>query len=306
MSELAKGTRGLVALTVVAVLLILAGGWFLAISPVREATAAAEAQTQQVEAQNAILAARNAELAAHAAKLPQYREELAGWRAGIPAVLEQSAFLRQLDEIAVATGVVIVDFSFDAAIPVDTTTAAIAENTATYTGVAAAPEQPAAEPTPTEDGTAGDAAATPEPETGDLVPGLFQIPGFITVQGTYEATKAFMDALQLGIPRLFLANTFATVALEEGEAGEGLPATVPGDVTMTISGALLVLLDDLADKPEPPTGPLPVPGTPGTVNPFLPIEGAASTPPEGETPPDGEAPPEGETTGDDGEATTEG
>ena len=100
---MAKGTRGLVALTVVAVLLILAGGWFLAVSPVREATAAAEAETQQVEAQNAVLAARNAELAAHAAKLPEYREELAGWRQGIPPAPEQTEFLRQVNDIATAT-----------------------------------------------------------------------------------------------------------------------------------------------------------------------------------------------------------
>jgi len=102
----------------------------------------------------------------------------------------------------------------------------------------------------------------------------------MTVVGTYDAARAFIASLQGTEGRLFLVYTFNLAAQTDSPGGGGRPATVTGDVEMSLQGYLIVLTPNPSDAvtnevtPTPTPSPEPLPTT--ERNPFAPL--APTTP----------------------------
>lgn len=274
-----------IAATVVVVLLILVAGWMLAVSPKHAEAADEREEAAQIEAQNAILAAEVAELREDFLRLDQIEDDVAALRAGIPAGAEYAALIREIDTAASASGVFLSDLSFGVPAVVDTTPEAAAQNDPTPAETAAEASEAAEQAGDVADGELAadsdegdetDEAPTEPPATDTIVPlleGFYSIPVTITVLGTYPSTTAFLAAVQTGLERLVLVTSFSAVSQEEAVATDGRPATVLGDVALSISGLTFVLVDPAAGPPVDESTRLPA--ATGR-NPFLPVGGTTA------------------------------
>ena len=130
-----------VALTVVGCLAIVAGGWFLLVSPKRQhATELRQAAAIQVDANNA-LETQLVQLKAQARDLPKEQAKLAAVAARIPDSRAMPALIRALNKAAKSSGVELVSVS-----PSSTTLVAAASPATAPVAVpaAASPARPAA------------------------------------------------------------------------------------------------------------------------------------------------------------------
>jgi Tfp pilus assembly protein PilO len=269
----ASRTAGWVIGTVVLVLALLAGTWFLLAAPRFEAAADTMLQTENSRAQNDLLQMQNARLKADFDNLEAYKAEVATLQVQIPATAALPAYSRTLADLATANGVALLDVAPGAAtlvvVPVDPM---------------AAPPQPPVEEgtepsTESETGTLADAqlgTAEPAAPVGPVAPeGLVAVPFAVKVLGTYEATNAFLAALQTGTERLFLVTQVDAAKQEEAEASASKPATAEGDVELTITGFTYVLPSALPTAPSGDEGEVaPVPLPTSDRNPFAPLSGA--------------------------------
>ncbi|GEL93484.1 hypothetical protein [Cellulomonas composti] len=262
--------------TVLGAVVIVALAWFLAIGPARDTAAQTRDDAARTEQQNDLLTIQLNQLRADAANLETYKSDLAALQTQIPTHLELSAFLGQLDTIATAHSVTIVQVTPGAAAPFVA---------AEPVGAAAAPTDPATEGT---DGATDDpsAQATPEPGDGVIVQpnpsnvakapaGLVTVPYTMTVLGTYADTLAFVNDLQQASAQLFLVTDISGLSQLESGEGNGLPATKLGDQQIVLSGFTYVLpaepvtTDDPTAEPTPEPTTLPVP--PAGKNPLVPV-----------------------------------
>ncbi|MCW2620790.1 MAG: hypothetical protein JWL64_392 [Frankiales bacterium] len=94
-----------VAIAVVAVLAVVAGGWFLLIAPKRSEAADLGNQAAQTEAKNATLAVSLAELKARDKELPKKRAELAAFDRQIPGTVGMPTLIRSFTTMADTSGV---------------------------------------------------------------------------------------------------------------------------------------------------------------------------------------------------------
>ncbi|PWB97470.1 hypothetical protein [Homoserinimonas hongtaonis] len=92
-------------LTVVVIIVIVAGTWFLGVSPRLAEVATADSDRETVEDQNAIHLAKLKSLQELDANLPALEQELASLRAAVPQATMTSTLLRQLEAAAAAFGV---------------------------------------------------------------------------------------------------------------------------------------------------------------------------------------------------------
>ncbi|TQL41915.1 hypothetical protein FB562_2501 [Homoserinimonas aerilata] len=106
-----SNTRFAALLTVIVILALLAGTWFVGIGPRLAEVAAADNERATVEGQNAAHQAELDRLIGIDANLSTLEAELAELRLAIPGTPETSVFYRQLDAIAAATGVRFTDIS---------------------------------------------------------------------------------------------------------------------------------------------------------------------------------------------------
>ncbi len=254
---------------------IMAMAWFLLVSPVLASADETRAQTEQTEQQNEILRTKVEKLKADFAHLEEYKAELADLQKGIPTTVSMSAYLRQLNDVAAAYGVVVTQIT--PTNPQAVTLAAAAPGQPTDASGGVSTEVPASDPTPSPSPSA--AAGAQDGADGSTAPGaaavpagLSAVPVSLIVIGTYQNTAAFLDGLQK-TERLFLVGSFTAQAQEENGQQTGRPATELGDVELTVDGFLWVLPDGSlvqapVDEEEPA---LPTPG--GDRNPFYPIEG---------------------------------
>lgn len=100
-----------VALTALAVLAVLAGGWFLLVSPKRAEAADLRSQAADQEVSNSQLRTKVRMLAKQAEKLPEQQAKIAAVAVKLPAGLDQAELLRSLSAAATATGVDLVTVS---------------------------------------------------------------------------------------------------------------------------------------------------------------------------------------------------
>jgi Tfp pilus assembly protein PilO len=268
-------TAGWIVGTVVLVLALLGGTWFLLAAPRFEAAAATLLEAENSRAQNDLLQSQNARLKADFENLEAYRAEVAALQLQIPATADLPGYARTVADLAASNGVTLLEVSPGAALVVTVPTPP----------VAAAPA-----PAPAEEGADGDDGLSTDSETGTLadadlgsgqpaapvgpVPpdGLVAVPFTFKVLGTYDATNAFLAAMQTGTERLFLVTTVDEVSQQEAEATASKPAIADGDVELTVSGYTYVLPDAVpttpADEAEEPA-PTPLPNT--DRNPFAPL-----------------------------------
>jgi len=276
----AKGTW--IGATAFASVALAAGAWFLAISPQLAEAAELREQTESVDNQNDLLELAIAKLAAEFEHLDEYRTELADLRLQIPTEAELSAYLRELDAIAVAHAVVVTNVApampqaFVSAV-VPAPAPAPTETAEEGTEEEALAEEPTDEPTDEATPTAEAVPAGPV-----APPGFVAIPLTITVVGTYDNTVAFLSSLQTGTQRLFLLTGITGTSQQPAEASGGRPELALGDQELQLTGFLYALPDPLGvptTAPDPsatpaPTGEPVLPVAPPGKNPLVPIAGA--------------------------------
>lgn len=263
----AKAT-GWVLATVMVALLLSAGAWFFAISPVRDEAAAAQEQAQATLDSNALLEVRIARLAEQFTHIEEYRAELASLRTQIPTDGELDSYLRQIQELALASQVTVTTVAANTAVSVTVPQPVVAPAATPETSPEGSTEEGAATDPAAADGAAADesaAAVATAPVT--VVPqGFVAVPITLTVVGPYEGVVSFIGQMQQGTQRLFLVTALSGTGQEEAEASGGRPATAAGDLELSLTGYTYVLLDPavapIVPAAEAPEVPLPaaVPG----------------------------------------------
>ena len=181
-----------VAGTVVALLLIVAAGWFLAIAPQKHKASSLGAQSAAQEQTNSSLRNKLAELTAQISAVPSEEAAVAAITQKIPNDPEMPAYVRALTTIAGQTGVELV--SIAPALPAAVSVAA-----------AAVPAAPSASPSAATTAAATAAAAAPAVS-------LQAIPVTLGVQGGYFQIQQFTAALQ----RLSRTTVVSTLSIAPG------------------------------------------------------------------------------------------
>ncbi|GAA1426370.1 hypothetical protein [Agrococcus citreus] len=229
---------------------VAAGAWFGVISPDLSTASVARDDLETAEHQNSLHELRIASLEEAAARIGEFeasRDELAQ---GLPGELRYAEFMRQIDALAVQTGVTIVNVGASEALPylppVEAEQPVEAEPAAETDGAAAAD----AEATPAAAEPAAVAAPMPHVDPSIGPENLAAVPVAIAVTGEAIEIEAFLHELQMG-PRLvtvktasFIANAQAdidAVAVANPDAGPGLQSIAEDPWGVTIGGYLYVL-----------------------------------------------------------------
>ena len=273
-------TAAWIAGTVVVAFVIVACGWFFAISPLLGSTADMQTQTAFERSRVDQLGIQLAGLAQDFRNIETFREELSALQVEVPAQPSLADLARRLNTLAAESGVVITSLAPTTPIMV------------TPPVVAVPPAEPPAEGSASEDPVeaAGDAANTVEGDaaaaagdaaaggdsasdpTAAAVTGLYAIPIEIVTLGGYEQTLTFISKLQGVEARLVLVNrVMATAQAETGAIG-GRPALANGDLEMRLGTFVFVLVSpEVPTDGEEPAEPEPLPVPAGQRNPFVPL-----------------------------------
>lgn len=258
---------GWVTGTAVLVVLIFLGTWFLVAAPAFDEAATTAGQAQDIRDRNVILARENADLRTEFNKLDDYKAELGEIALQVPSRAELGEYTRIVSDLAAATGVFIVDITLGLPQVVTLPTPEV---------VAPPADAPTTEGEVAPTATEGDAVPAPtEPAAPAQVDGFVAVPFAVTVLAPYPNVSAFLSAMQTGTTRLFLVSALAGATQPASDATGGKPATVPGDVQMTISGFIWVLRDTGVTVPTTDDGTDEEPAEPVMPttdrNPFLPV-----------------------------------
>lgn len=227
--------------TVVVALLLLVAGWFLLVSPVLASASETRAATADVESDNDMTRQRIQTLKAQFETLDESKAELAALQLQVPTTGQLSDYLRQVDEQAVARTVSLTSVAPGAPelfAPVTGAAPTAAASDATATGDAVT--DPVTDP-------AADAATTaaPAPAAGTTAPaGMVDVPITLTAVGSYANVMGWVQSIQEQTDRLLLVTTVTGTALDDAPAGGGKPATVKGDIEVSVTGYLYVLPND--------------------------------------------------------------
>jgi len=243
---------------------VLAGSWFLAISPTLATAQETRAEAQSVEDRNDLLRFDLATLKKQYENLDESKAEMATLRVQIPTAAELADYAREIAGLAEARGATITTVTVGT--PLDVVPAA---PTAAPVPVVEAPAEGAATESEPTDGVATDGAATdgavPAQAVGAApIEGFVAVPIDITALGTTANVMAFLDDLQQSSARLFLVTALNGTGQAVTEASGGRPATALGDLELRITGYIYVLKDTTATT-TPEGGadaapePLPVP-----------------------------------------------
>jgi len=194
-----------------AVVAILAGGWFLGAQPFLAQADAADADREAVVQTNALQEARLAELEAAAKTLPALERELASLTEAVPGEAATSELVGSISKAAADSEVMV--------------TAVIAGQATLLV-----PSDPAAavEPAATEETSATtetDASATATVAVPE-VPGMVAIPVQVSATGGLDAVQAFIGRMQ-DLGRLI---SISTITLTEDAAEGGFTANLAGAV----------------------------------------------------------------------------
>lgn len=220
----------IIATALVSVVVILLG-WIIGVSPKLAETAANELERSGVESQNLVLEAELAALIEQFEGIDEIKERIETLRLSLPPGAELPRFIRQLNGLAVGSGVAISNLTTSAALP--------------YTPAAPVAPAPAAEGETPVDGE----AVVPDPAVTDGLPlvtsslvnatNFIAIPVTIVTSGSYEGTLAFLKGLQSGERLLLVTNLAVNSALID----EVLTYEA------TITGYIYVLVDPTYDPP---------------------------------------------------------
>lgn len=245
---------GWIAGTVVLVLAIFGATYTLLYMPRKDAAAETLAQAEETQSRNDLLEIQVAQLRKDFARLDDYRAELEEIGTQIPNRANLADLTAMIQAQAVASGVTILEIA-PGAPSIVTLAAPTVVTTAPTGGTQGSPGDAAVDQAEETAGDAEDAAeerddAEPEPAPPPTTPGAVeQIEGFITIPvtvkvvGTYPGVMLFLDQLQMREGRLFLVADMDGVRQKAAEPAQGKPALADGDLELTISGYVYVLLD---------------------------------------------------------------
>lgn len=206
--------RQYAVMTALAVVVLLAAGWFLLISPQRSEAAALRTEAESQESANAGLRNQLAVLKRQAEGLPAQEARLAEFAVQIPADPALPTLIRQLTVAAETSGVHLNSVT-PGAPALATSTAA--SGSATGTSAAAA-------------------AAAPSGQ-------LAYLPLTIDVDGSFYQLSAFLRELEI-LQRVFLVEGFTVAPGTEAAAdATDAAAAAVGPLTISITGRVFVLVD---------------------------------------------------------------
>ena len=219
-----------VALTVVGCLAIMAGGWFLLVSPKRTEAAEVRDQALAQESTNAGLRSKLEQLKVQAKDLPKKQADLARVAAKIPGDPGLPALIRALTAASTSAGVEFVSVTPGAPVAVAAPVAAAPVAGAPAPAADAAAAAPAAPAAPADPN-----APAPAGPVGTLA----AIPIAINVVGGYFEVSQFLANLEnlpraLRVTNLTLAPGASPSAKDakSAEDGSSLTSTITGSVYM--------------------------------------------------------------------------
>ena len=271
MNGAAKKSTWIGGTAFVAVVLV-ALAWFLLVSPVLATASDTREQTEQTETHNSELQKKVNELKAEFANLDQYKAELATIATQITPSLDLAPYIIQVDQLAQASDVVVIELTPQTPYLVTLPEAPLA---GAGTGGAVSTEAaPSPSPSPSASASpSGDETAAPAPAKVEAPAGMTAVPVTMTVVGPYANTVAFLEAVQ-NTTRLFLVTGLTGTTQNEQQGNAGRPATEFGDLELKIEGFLYVM-PSLATPPDPTAEPtIPVMPPAPDRNPVTPIEGS--------------------------------
>jgi Tfp pilus assembly protein PilO len=256
-----------VAGTVVAVLAIMAAGWFVAIAPQKHKASNLGSQAATEEQANSNLRTQVSELTAKMSAVPSEEASVAAIAARIPADPELPSYVRALSTIASQTGVDLISISpgVPTTVVVPAATVAPAKASAAATASAA----PAA--------TAPAAPAAPAPTLQaisvgiDVQGGYFQIQQF-TAALQRLARSTVVTSLQLAPGTPVKAAAAPSAAPAAGAAWKTLQANITADVFMNTS----TLFTAIAVPSPAAAAPTAAAGASASVTPLLPSASASN------------------------------
>jgi Tfp pilus assembly protein PilO len=228
-------------LAVLAMFVVAAAGYFLAVQPQLAQAADAHAQRATVEQTNASSQTELSRLRQQAKSLPQMKARLAALSESVPDDAALPSFIDELNATASAAGVEVQSYATDDAAAYAPTASTTATSTAA-TGEATSVPSATATPTPT---AAPSTAAEPSLVTDPAVTAqnFSVVPAAVAVDGTYDQALAFVKGLQSG-KRLFLITKISSAE----DSGSESDAT---GVSTWMFGGSLYVLDRSTDAAAP-------------------------------------------------------
>ncbi|WP_435299997.1 hypothetical protein [Timonella sp. A28] len=220
-------------------IILVALTWMFLLSPVREKTGTLNDEAEGVEAANEILDAKVSKLRSQYAKIDEFRALLTEFEQHIPAAVDYQSITAEIDRSVEKSGVALLSVeSGESVAPVVPFTAA----QPTTAAASADPNAPVADEQKPAAASAN--PGTPATKTGALakvLPGFFQLPLVITVQGDYAEVRDFVDTLQVDSTRSLLVPSITAVSLKEAPESDKAPKAEVGDITFTVNALAYVL-----------------------------------------------------------------
>jgi Tfp pilus assembly protein PilO len=217
-----------VAGTVVAVLAIVAAGWFLAIAPQKHKASSVGSQAASEEQSNAGLRNRVTALTAQMSAVPAEEASVAAIAAKIPADPELPSYVRALSTIASQTGVDLISISPGVPTAVAVAAATVAP-APVASGAATASAAPAAAPAPSP-------ASLQAISIGvDVEGGYFQIQQFTAALQRLARSTVVTTLALVPAPPLTAAAAPSAAAAAPSNAWKSLEATITVSVFMNTS-----------------------------------------------------------------------
>ena len=197
-------------LTVVAVIVVFAAGWFLLVKPQKAKATNLRSQAATQQQANQVLLSQIARLQAEEKSLPQQQAALRKFTSQVPDNAAEPTIIRQLSAAATGSGVDLVSMTPGVASPVVSATTAAA---------------------------AGSTSLTAPASTGQLV----QLPISIGITGTFPNVEMFFQSLEK-LPRALLVSGWSMCPVAPGAAGAAAGGstatctapTIPADKSLPI------------------------------------------------------------------------
>ncbi len=167
------GTRVWGLITVVVVIALVAGGYFVGVSPLLQQRAQAETARQAAADQNRLLEAEISRLEKASKDLDKYQELVTDFEQLVPTSVQSQRFIRTLDALAAANGVTITRIGIDNFIPY---------------------QAPVADPSV----EVNEAAPPPYSDSRITDENFVIVPFSLTVEGGWLESMNFVRQLQLG------------------------------------------------------------------------------------------------------------
>lgn len=228
-----------ITLTVLGVVVIAAAGWFLLISPQREAAAVTNEQIAVQRTNNQALATELEVLKAKAEELPEKRAALDAVTAKIPTGADLPALVRALTAAAASSGVDLVSVTPGAP--------ALAAPQAPVAAPAPAAAAPAPQPATPPAATAGGAPAVPD--AAGVAGTLATIPLSIDVVGDYFGVAQFLSELE-DLPRALRITNLTLAPGTSPATPDALPSSAGSpSLTTTITGSVFMATGPAAAAP---------------------------------------------------------